>query len=159
MVARVEGAACELARLARRAAVAGGLSGAVLWWAAAGDRIDEWWRGTAGSVLVLVLCLAAPAWLLNVRLALTDLVELPGKPAGVASRRSARFREAPRPEGGVLGGVRTVRAVVTDYGDVVGSWGTVAQLVAPVFWLLTLAAFAAVPLLVVAAGVAGLVAG
>jgi hypothetical protein len=41
--------------------------------------------------------------------------------------------------------VRSVRGVLRDYGDVVGSWGTVAQLLAPSFWLLTLVALGAVP--------------
>jgi hypothetical protein len=50
-----------------------------------------------------------------------------------------------------------VGGVLRDYGDVAGSWGTVAQLVAPSFWLLTLAAFVAVPVLAVVAAVAALV--
>jgi hypothetical protein len=49
--------------------------------------------------------------------------------------------------------------VVQEYGDVAGSWGTVAQLVVPTFWFLTLAALAAVPVLVVAAVIAGVVTG
>ena len=49
--------------------------------------------------------------------------------------------------------------IVRDYGDVVGSWGTVAQLLVPWFWMATIVALAAVPVLVVAAVVAGLVAG
>jgi hypothetical protein len=157
LAGRVEGAACGLARLATRGAVAGGVAGAVLWEVIAGGRVDEWWRGTAGSLLVLAICLAVPAWLVNVRFALHDLVELPGRLAGVTTRRGARFRDAPRPAGGSLASLKAVREAVGDYGDVVGSWGTVAQLVAPTFWLLTVAALAAVPVLVLAAGVAAVV--
>jgi len=53
--------------------------------------------------------------------------------------------------------VRAVRGVMRDYGDVAGSWGTLVQLVAPSFWVLTVAAFAAVPVLAVIAAVAVLV--
>ena len=160
MVARVEGAACWLARLATKAAVIGGAAGVVLGWVTAGSRIDEWWQGTVGSVLVLLLCVAAPAWLFNVRSALHDLVELPEKLAGVTTRRVAELRGGPRPErpdGGTLQAMRSVRGVLSDYGDVVGSWGTVAQLLVPSFWLLTVVALVAVPVLVVLAAVAGLV--
>ena len=160
VVARVEGAACWLARLATKAALVGGGAGLLLWWVTAGDRVDEWWQGTVASVLVLVLCVAAPAWLLNVRSALHDLVELPGKLGGVTTRRVAELRGGARPErpdGGTLQAMRSVRGVLNDYGDVVGSWGTVAQLVVPSFWLLTAAALVAVPILVVLAAVAGLV--
>src|SRR5215217_1067056 len=90
VVHRVEGAARWLARLATRAAVVGGIGGVVLWWWTMGDRVDEWWRGTAGSLIVLVLCLAPAGWLLNVRLALHDLVELPDTLRGVAGRRLSR---------------------------------------------------------------------
>lgn len=150
---------CWLARLATRAAVVGAAAGAALWWFVAGDRVGEWWRGTAGSLLVLVLCLAPSLWLTNVRFALLDLVELPEKLSGVADRR-LRSRPAPqRPETGTLGTIRSVRDILQDYGDVAGSWGTVAQLVVPGFWVLTVVALAAVPVLVLAALVAGLVGG
>ena len=156
-LARAGAAMCWLARLATRAAVVGALAGAALWWVVAGERVDEWWRGTAGSLLVLGLCLAAPLWLANVRFALLDLVELPGKLGGVASRRT---RPAPeRPDGGALGAVRSIRDVVSDYGDVAGSWGAVARVLVPAFWLLTLAALAAVPVLVLAAAVAASISG
>lgn len=159
MVARAGAGVCWLARLATTAAVVGAVAGAALWWAIAGERVDEWWRGTAGSLLVLVLCMAAPLWLLNVRFVLLDLVELPDKLRGVAGRR-LRGRPAPaRPEGGALGTVRSIRDIASDYGDVAGSWGTVAQVVVPAFWFLTLAALVAVPVLVVAALVAGVIAG
>ncbi|MDQ3896353.1 MAG: hypothetical protein M3326_03710, partial [Actinomycetota bacterium] len=72
------------------------------------------------------------------------------------ARVRAGSRAAP-PPGGVLAAVRSVRAVVRDYGDVVASWGMVAQLLAPSFWLLTLAALAAVPVLMVVAAVVALV--
>lgn len=160
VVARVEGAACWLARLATKAALVGGGAGLLLWWVTAGDRVDEWWQGTVASLLVLLLCVAAPAWLLNVRSALHDLVELPDKLAGVTTRRVAELRGGARPErpdGGTLQAMRSVRGVMSDYGDVVGSWGTVAQLVVPSFWLLTAAALVAVPVVVVLAAVAGLV--
>ena len=160
MVARVEGAACWLARLATKAAIIGGGAGLLLWWVTAGEGLDEWWQGTVASLLVLLLCVAAPVWLLNVRSALHDLVELPDKLAGVTTRRVADLRGGGRPErpdGGTLQAMRSVRAVLSDYGDVVGSWGTVAQLVVPSFWLLTAAALVAVPILVVLAAVAGLV--
>ena len=145
--------------MATRAAVVGALAGGLLWWVVAGDRVDEWWRGTVGSVLVLVVCLAAPLWLLNVRFALLGLVELPEKLGGVADRRLRARPAAERPDGGALGTIRTIRDIVQDYGDVAGSWGTVAQLLVPAFWFLTVAALAAVPVLVVAAAIAGAVAG
>lgn len=160
MVVRVEGAACWLAGLATRAAAVGGGAGFLLWWFAVGDRLDDWWAGTAVSLLGLGLCLGAAAWLLNVRFALLGLVELPAKLGGVTARRAAQLRGRPapdRPKGGVLGAVRSVRGVLRDYGDVVGSWGVVAQLVVPSFWLLTAAALFAVPLLVVLAAVAALI--
>jgi len=164
LVARVEGAACWLARLATRAAVVGGVAGALLWWVAAGDRITTWWRGTVGSLLVLALCLAPAVWLLNVRMAMSELVELPEKLGGVATRRgrllAGRLRERAqpdRPEGGALGAARSVWSGVRDYADVVGAWGTVAQMVVPWFWFVTVVAFAAVPVVVVVAGVALLV--
>lgn len=156
-MAKVGASACWLARLATRAALVGALAGAALWWAVAGERVDEWWRGTAGSLLVLALCLAAPLWLLNVRVALLDLVELPEKLGGVANRRLTRPPAPERPAAGTLGTIRSIRGIVADYGDVAGSWGTVAQLVVPGFWFLTIAALAAVPMLVLAAAVAGIV--
>jgi hypothetical protein len=158
-VAKVGAGACWLARLATRAAVVGGLAGAALWWFVAGDRVDEWWRGTLGSLLVLALCLAAPLWLVNVRFALLDLVELPEKLRGVAGRRLGSRPAPERPDGGTLATIRSVRDILQDYGDVAGSWGTVAQLVVPGFWVLTLAALAAVPVLVVASVIAASISG
>jgi hypothetical protein len=79
---------------------------------------------------------------------MVGLVELPDMLSGVARRRTGALRasdRADRPDGGVFGAVRSVRGVLRDYGDVVGSWGTVAQLLAPSFWLLTLVALGAVP--------------
>ena len=164
LVARVDGAARRLARGATTAAMVGGAAGLLLWWVTAGDRITDPWQGTAASALVLVLCLAPAGWLLNVRFALHGLLELPEKLGGVASRRTASLWAEPPgvslgvSSGGLWGAVRSVRGVLRDYGDVVGSWATVAQLVAPTFWLLTVAALAAVPLLVVVAAVAALLA-
>ena len=160
VVTRVEGGVCWLARLATRAAVVGAVAGLALWWLVAGDRVDEWWRGTVGSLLVAALALAPAAWLLNVRSALTDLVELPDRLGRVAARRGAQIRSRGPirpPDGGLLGAVRLVRAIVRDYDDVAGSWGTVAQLVVTSFWVLTVAAFAAVPVVALAAAVAALV--
>jgi hypothetical protein len=163
VVGRVEGKACWLARLATRVAAAGGVAALVLWWVFAGDRVGEWWQGTATSLLVLALLLAPVAWLVNVRFALLELVELPEKLSGVATRRTARLRTGTSagpvewPEGGTLDAVRSLWGVLRDYGDVVGAWGAVAQLVAPPFWLLTAAAFVAVPVMVAVAVVVGLV--
>lgn len=160
LVERVEGVACWLARLATRAALAGGAAGLVLWWFTAGGRVTDWWRGTALSLLVLAVCVAPAAWLVNVRTALIELVELPERLSGVAVRRTAGLHKDPPaepPEGGLLAAVRSVRGVLRDYGDVVGSWGLVAQMMAPTFWLLTLAALAAVPLVALLAAVAALV--
>ena len=98
-------------------------------------------------------------WLVNDRSGLVELVEMPNRLRGVATRRIGGLRSAEpveKPDGGVLEAVRSVRAVVRDYGDVVGSWGTVAQLVAPSFWFLTIVALAAVPVVVVLAAVAAL---
>lgn len=158
VMARVEGAACRLGRLTTRAALVGGVAGALLWWVTVGDRVGDWWQGTGGSLLVFALCVAAPAWLANVRYAQDELVELPDKLGGVSRRRGAQLRgERPveRPAGCVLAGVRSIQDLLRDYGDVMGSWGAVAQLLAPTFWLLTAVAPMVVPVLVVlAAGVA-----
>lgn len=161
LVGRIEGAARRLAGAATTAAAVGGVAGLALWWLVSADRVTDVWQGTAVSLVVLALCLAPSAWLLNVRFAIHGLLELPGTLGEVASRRTASLRAAPpaeEPPAGLWGSARTVRGVVRDYGDVVGSWGTVAQLLAPTFWLLTVAALVAVPVLVVLAAVAGLVA-
>ena len=159
LVAVVDGPARRLARVATRAAAAGGVAGLLLWWVAAGDRVADRWDGTVASLLVLVLCVAPAAWLLNVRFALHGLLELPETLGGVAARRSAPFRDVPRPPPprGLWPTVQAVRGIVRDYRDVVGSWATVAQLLAPSFWLLTVVALAMVPVVVVAAAIAGLV--
>lgn len=154
LVNKVDGAARWMARLATRAALVGGGAGALLWWLSTGARVADWWRGTAESLLVLVLCLAAPAWLANVRFALLELVGLPERLEGVAVRRADQWRSDAtprRPEGGLLGSVRSIRGIVGDYRDVVGSWAAVAQLLAPTFWLLTAVALVASPLLVLLA--------
>ena len=124
-----------------------------------GDRVADRWDGTVASLLVLVLCVAPAAWLLNVRFALHGLLELPETLGGVAARRSAPFRDVPRPPPprGLWPTVQAVRGIVRDYRDVVGSWSTLAQLLAPSFWLLTVVALAMVPVVVVAAAIAGLV--
>ncbi len=159
LVAVVDGPARRLARVATRAAAVGGVAGLLLWWVAAGDRIADRWDGTVASLLVLMLCAAPAAWLLNVRFALHGLLELPETLGGVAARRSAPFRDVPRPPPrGLWPTVQAVRGIVRDYRDVVGSWATVAQLLAPSFWLLTAVALAMVPVVVVAAAIAGLVA-
>ena len=176
MVSKAKGAMCWLARLATRAAVVGGIAGFLLWWLEGRGRLDEWWQGTAASLLVLALCLAPSAWLVYVRISLLELVELPDKLTGVATRRIGKLgigqlgigqlsgigdlprdAEPERPKGGIVGGVRSVRGIVDDYGDVIGSWGAVAQLLVPSFWLFSAAAFVAVPILVVLVAVASLV--
>ncbi|MEA2715834.1 MAG: hypothetical protein QOI99_151 [Actinomycetota bacterium] len=161
LVARVGGAARWLARLATRAAAVGGAGGLVLWWVTAGDRLGSWWQGTVGSLLVSAFCLAPAAWLVNVRFALLELVELPEKLGGVTTRvvNLRPGAEVDRPDGGGVGAARSVWGTVRDYGDVVGAWGAVAQLVVPSFWLLTAAAFAAVPVVVAVALVAAAVHG
>ena len=108
-----------------------------------------------------MLLLAPALWLLNVRFALVSLIELPDKLSEIARRRGGQLRGRPveRPKGGVIAAARTVRDLVQDYGDVTGSWGVVAQLLAPTFWLFTGAALVATPVLVIAAGVAALMAG
>lgn len=165
VVARVEGKARWLAGLATRAAIVGGAGAVVVWWVAAGGRATDWWQGTAASLLVLALLAAPAAWLVNVRFALLELVELPEKLAGVTTRRAAQLRRpvAPpveRPPAGALGAVGAVRSVwgvLRDYGDVIGAWGAVAQLVVPWFWMVTAAALLAVPVVVALAVVLGLV--
>ena len=163
VVARVEGKACWLARLATRSSVVGGVGGLLVWWVAAGERVTDWWQGTATSLVVLVLLLAPAGWLLYVRLALLELVELPHKLVGVTTRRAGHLRrgrtvvDVERPEGGPVEAVRSVWGVIRDYGDVVGAWGAVAQLVVPSFWVLTAAALVAVPVIVALAAVVGLV--
>ena len=159
LVRHVAGPTCWLRRVVTAAAVLGGLAGLLLWWAVAGDRVTERWQGTAGSLLVLACALAPAAWLLNVRAALTGLLEVPEKVGGVAARRGAELldRSRPaRPTGGVRGAVGAVRRIARDYSDVVGSWRTVAQLLVPSFWALTALALVAVPVVVVLAVVAAL---
>ncbi len=161
LVARVEGAARWLAWFATRAAGVGGLAGIAMWWLAAGDSVGDWWRGTARSVLMLALCLAPALWLINVRMSLLGLVELPETLSGVAARRMRRTpadARPPAPAGGALGAVRSLWGILRDYGDVAGSWGTVAQILAPSFWLFTVVALVAVPVVVVLALAAALVA-
>lgn len=159
LVSRIDGAARWLAWAATRAAGLGAVAGAALWWSVAGEGVSDWWQGTAGSLLVLVLCLAPALWLLNVRQSLLGLVELPATLSGVAKRRVLRPQPSGppvKPDGGVLGTIRALRSVLGDSGDVAGAWGTVAQVLVPSFWLLTAVAFAAVPLLAVLAVVAAL---
>ena len=161
LVARVGGAARWLAAFATRAAGVGGAAGIALWWLAAGDRLGNWWRGTAGSVVVLALCLAPALWLVNVRMSLLGLLELPETLGGVAARRVGRTpsdAKPPAPARGPVAVVRSIWGVVRDYGDVAGTWGAVAQVLAPPFWLLTVVALVAVPLVVVLALVAAVLA-
>ena len=58
----------------------------------------------------------------------------------------------------MIGAVRSTWGVLRDYGDVTGSWGAVAQVLAPPFWVLTVVALLAVPLVAVLALVAALLA-
>jgi hypothetical protein len=159
LVARVGGAARWLAWWATRAAAVGGAAGIALWWFAAGDRAAQWWQGTASSVVVLALCLAPALWLVNVRMSLRGLLELPETLSGVAARRMRRpppDARPPAPAGGAIGAVRSMWGVLRDYGDLAGSWGAVAQILAPPFWLLTAVAVLAIPLVVVLALIAAL---
>ncbi len=160
VVGRVEGAACWLAGTATKGALVGGGAGLVLWWLTAGERLTDWWQGTTTSVLVLLVCVAPALWLVNVRTALAELVDLPQTLGGVAARRAGMLGGRARPSkpvGGVLAAVRTVRGLLRDYDDVVGSWATIAQLLAPLFWVLTLAALVAVPVVAILAAVVALV--
>ena len=163
VVGRVEGAALGVIRLATVGAGLGGVAGLVLWWSAAGNRIDDGGEATVVSLLVLALCAAPAGWLLNVRFSLLALLELPEKLTGVTMRRGAQLLGAPPNDvstggrsTGRLAALRSLRGVLRDYGDVVGSWATVAQLLAPTFWVLTGLALLAVPVLVIGAAVAGL---
>lgn len=172
VVVRVEGATRRLARLVTAAAVVGGASGLALWWATDGRRIHDLGKFTAASLVLPVLYLVPAAWLLNVRFSLLALLELPGKLGGVTMRRGPELvgrarREIPAEHGadggprlppGRLAAARALRGLVRDYGEVVGSWATVAQLVTPTFWALTALALLAVPILVAVAAVAGLLA-
>lgn len=130
-----------------------------MWWRLAADTVGDWWQGTAKAVVSLAVLMAPALWLLNVRFALVSLVELPDKLGEIARRRGGQLRGRPaeRPKGGLLEAIRTVRDLVRDYGDVTGSWGVVAQLVAPTFWVFTGAALVAVPVLVIAAVVVAIV--
>lgn len=160
-VGRAEGPARWLARVSTGASVAAVPPALLVWWRTAGPGLGDGTQATVGSIVILVAVLAPAGWLLNVRFALLALVALPATLDEVARRRGGQLRgwaSSPavpsRPAGGVLGATRAVRGVVRDYGDVAGSWGVVAQLVAPTFWLLTVVAFLAVPVLWLAALVA-----
>ncbi len=168
LVARVEGTAKGVARLATLAAIAGAVGGLVLWGTTTGHRVDDDQEGTVVALLVLVLCLAPAVWLVNVRFSLLALLELPGKLSGVTVKRGTQLLGAPRLDlpatgsvpvrkTGRLATIRSLRGVVRDYGDVVGSWATVAQLLAPTFWALTVLALLAVPVVIALAALAGLV--
>ncbi len=165
LVARVERTTRGLSRLVTVAAVAGGLGGAVLWWSTSGSHIHDLGRGAAVSLVVLGVCLVPAGWLLNVRLALLALLKLPAKVGEVAMRRGTQLMGTTRRGPSVaehrvgrLAAVGSLRSAVRDYGDVAGSWATVAQLVTPTFWALTALALLAVPILVVVGAVALLVA-
>ncbi len=172
VAAQVDRATRRLARLATVAAVVGAVSGAVLWWSTAGRQISDLGHSTAAALVVLAVWLVPAGWLLYVRLCLLSLVKVPAKLGGVATRRGAELMGTAPPEAstehradadlrmspGRLARARTLRRLARDYGDVVGSWATVVQLVTPTFWALTALALLAVPILVAAAAVAGLVA-
>jgi len=166
LVARVEGTTRAVARLATVAALAGAVGGLVLWCSTSGRHLREPGQNAAVSVVVLALCLVPSGWLLNVRFSLLAVLRLPATLGEVTVRRSSGLlrRNPPgssavpaRPTG-TLASVRTLRVLVRDYGDVAGSWATVAQLVTPTFWAVTALALLAVPILVAVAAVAGLLA-
>ncbi|MDP8976188.1 MAG: hypothetical protein M3N28_07480 [Actinomycetota bacterium] len=158
-IARIEGPAAWLARLVSVAALLGAAFGGLLWWVATGGLVNDWWRGTSAALALLAVLLAPALWLLNVRLALLSLVELPAKLEDVVKRRGSQLRHPrlERPRGGVVAAIRAVREAVRDYSDVVGSWGVLAQLAAPSFWLLTAAALVVVPVLAALSLLGGLV--
>jgi len=165
LVARIDGATRALARLATVAAAADGVGGLVLWWSTSGRHIRGLGPGTAVSLVVLALCLVPAGWLLNVRLALLAVLKLPETLGGVTMRRGTQLVATARRSSGVavprarrLAAVSSLRSMVRDYGDIVGSWATVAQVVTPTFWALTALALLAVPVLLGVGAVAGLVA-
>jgi len=165
LVARVDSTARWLARLVTVAALAGGVAGLVLWWSVSGRRTHHLGQDAAVSLVVLAICLVPAGWLLNVRLSLLALLKLPQKLGEVTMRRGTQLLGPPRTPGSVpersagrLAALGSLRLVVRDYGDVVGSWASVSQLVTPGFWALTAFALLAVPILVAVAAVAGLVA-
>lgn len=173
---RVEQAIRRLARLIAIAAAIAGGAGLLLWWSTVGHRVGRPGSSTAGVVVVALLCLAPAAWLVNVRLALLGLLEIPEKLSGVTARRGAQLLGSPlmsSPQAGAatarpvpeertgstgwLAAARSLHAAFGDYGDVAGSWARLAQLLTPTFWVLTGLALLAVPLLVIAAAIAGLI--
>ncbi len=157
-IERIKGPAAWLAALVTVAAVLAAASGGLLWWAITGALVRNWWQGTLAALVLLALLLVPALWLLNVRLALTSLVELPTRLEDVVKRRGPQLRHLrlERPSGGIISTMRAVRDAARDYGDVVGSWGVVAQVAAPSFWLLTAAALAVVPVLVALSLLGGL---
>jgi len=165
VVTRVERTTRRLSGLVTVVAVAGGLAGVLLWWSTSGSRIHHLDRRAAASLVVLGVCLVPSGWLLNVRFALLALLRLPATLGDVATRRGTQLVGATgrgpsvgEYQAGWLATVGSLRGAVRDYGDVVGSWATVAQLVTPTFWALTALALLAVPILVAVAAAATLVA-
>lgn len=138
--------------------VAGGL-GLLLWGILAADRLGDGVGTTLGSLVVLLLLLAPALWLLNVRVTLRSLVELPAKLGHVVTTRvigPGESRER-RPEGGAMAAARSIRGATQDYGELIASRALVAQIATPSFWMLTGLAFLSVPILVVVTLVAALV--
>ena len=130
------------ARMATRASITSGIAATLIWWNIGSRRVGDWPGGTLRSLLVLALLLAPAAWLLNVRVALTSVRDLPGTLQDVARRRGPQLRDAlsdpyASPS---FPSVRSGGRAIRDYGDVAGSWATVAQIVTPQFWLFTVAA-------------------
>lgn len=149
-----------LARTATLLAMVAAVAAVVIWWIAAGQRTAAWWEGTVRSLLVLAVLLLPALWLVNLRMALLGVLELPSKLGDITRHRAPQLRRVrvERPQGGMRGALRSVRGLVGDYGEVTGSWGLVMQLVTPWFWFLTVAAVVAAPLLALAAVVSGLAA-
>jgi hypothetical protein len=174
---RIEQAIRRLARLLALGAAIAAASGVVLWWSTVGHRVGRPGSQAAAVVVVALVCLAPAAWLVNVRLALLGLLEIPDKLSGVTARRGAQLLGSPLTSSAQNGAVatgpvpeqrtgptgwlpaaRSLHAAFRDYSDVAGSWARLAQLLAPTFWFLTGLALLAVPLLVIAAAITGLVA-
>ena len=160
--ARVETAIHRAARPARwlsrflgRAAIAGVVAAAILWWFGFRDELSDGGTGVAESLVAAGLLLVPAVWLLNARAAFRNLAELPETATGLARRGADQLRRppaparaAPQPQGrSVPGAARSVFAAVREAGDLLAGRALVAQLAAVPFWLLTLFALLAVPVL------------
>lgn len=159
LVAQVRGLALWFAALCTSVGLLAGACGLLLWGIVAAGRLGDGVGGTSGSLLVLLLLLAPGLWLLNVRVTLKSLVELPAKLGHVVTTRvigPGESRER-RPEGGAMAAARSIRRAAQDYGEIIASRAVVAQIATPSFWVLTGLAYFCVPILVLVTLVAALV--